>query len=235
MRQLLITSFILFSLYSVSQSKYVQAEELYEKAMTSYKQRSLPEAEQFIEQSLFLNPMAESYYLSGLIYEALGEEMKALSAYEATIKFDPAYQEAIFQKALIYLKVGDTEKALSDFNLLLENHDNIETHGVYFQVDPTGNSQNKVLSLVNLKGQLYHYRGQAYQQLEQYDEALRDYTNALKTDTAADYYISRALLRAELGDDSLATLDLNAALAIEPKNQLAWYNLALLNPAIDPP
>lgn len=235
MKLLLIISFILASFFSVSQSRYVRAEQLYMEALANYREKVLFEAQELIEESLYLNPTAESNYLSGLIYEALGKDLKALAAYEATLQYDPDYKEAIFQKALIYLKISDPKKALEDINFLLENKGATVTRGVYFQVDPTGNTQNKILTLENLNGQLYYYKGQAFEKLVEYDKALMNYNEAIKTEEVPDYYISRALLQSKLGNDSSAVLDLKAALKKEPTNQLAWYNLALLDPTVELP
>lgn len=214
----------------MSQSTYTRAGELYEEAMKRYRERSLAEAEELIEESLYLNASAKSHYLSGLIYEALGKEHRALSAYEATLKYDPEFREAIFQKGLIALNQGDAEDALEDFTYLIKNNDHIETRGVYFQMDPTGYSQNRVVSLANLYAQMHYYRGQAYEKLAKYEEAMADYNAALEAEVNPDYYISRALLQSKLGNDSLANEDLQLALKLEPSNQIAWYNLALMNP-----
>lgn len=234
MKHLLLIFLFFFTLQAYGQSRYTKAKQLYEDALESYKEGALGEAEYLIEESLYLNATGRSHYLSGLIYEALKKDIKAISAYEATLKYDPGHHEAIFQKAILYLNHGELRKAVEDFTFLLENESPV-TRGVYFQIDPSGNSQNQVLSLASITAQLHHYRGQAYTKQKEYSKALDDFDAAVRADTVVDYLISRALLYAELGDHDPAVEDLRKALEVEPDNQLVWYNLVLLNPEIEIP
>lgn len=228
--KIILGLFILFShLTLTAQTSVAHAESLYEEALADYRDRDLEAAEKNIAASLYLSQSAKANYLSGLIYEALGRDLRAVSAYEAALKLDPDYQEAVFQKALIYLNHGDPAQALKDLNQLIAFDGVAETRGLYFQEDPSGNKQTQIVSLAKLDGQLYHYRGQAYEKLERLDEALADYNEALSHEMNEDYLISRGLLQSRMGHQDLAIKDLKDAVKLNPKNHLAWYNLAILD------
>ncbi|MEQ8473754.1 MAG: tetratricopeptide repeat protein [Marinoscillum sp.] len=226
---------ILFYFISTLVFSQSGANQYYEEALKAYRRRSLTTADQAINQAINLKPNAKSYYLSGLIYEAMEKDLRAVSAFEAAVKLDPEYNEAIFQKALIYLNYGDPEQAFKDFNILLSKDEVPQTRGIYFESDPTGEKSTKVMSMANMKSRLYHYRAQALTRLQRYNEALDDYNDAIGLDTLADYYVSRGLLHVKMSNDPDAIRDFEWAIVLEPQNQLAWYNLALLKPSIDLP
>lgn len=215
-----------------AQSKYQRAEELYEKAQQEYRTRNYHEALDLVNQSMQLAPTADAAYLSGLVHEAMGRDLRAVSSYEATLKLDPRYDEAIFQKAIIYLNYGDPAQAHADLSVLINTEGITQTRGVYFQLDPSGQEQNQILSVNNLRSKLFHYRGQASEKMGEYDEALADYNEALMVDTLATYLISRALLHEKMDNQAGALADLKLAITLDRGNQLAWYNLALLDPSV---
>ncbi|MEQ9052956.1 MAG: tetratricopeptide repeat protein [Marinoscillum sp.] len=215
-----------------AQSKYQRAEELYEQAQQAYRTRNYNEALDLVNRSMQLTPTANAAYLSGLVHEAMGRDLRAVSSYEATLKLDPRYDEAIFQKAIIYLNYGDPAQAHADLSVLINTEGVTQTRGVYFEVDPSGQEQNQILSVNNLRSKLFHYRGQASEKLGEYDAALADYNEALRMDTLTAYLISRALLHEKMNNQEGALADLKLAIAIDRGNQLAWYNLALLDPSV---
>lgn len=226
---------LLVILVTRAQRRSELAEKFYKAAQVSYRAGNYELAGEQIEGALQNDQTADAYYLSGLIFEALGKDLRAVSAYEATLKYNPEYREAIFQKALIYLTYGDPAQALKDFNYLINFSGFSETRGIYFRIDPLGNSQNQVMSLATIEAQLYNYRGQCHDKLGNYKEALTDYNEAIKLDSIGDYLMSRGLLYNKIGKETLAKRDFSAAVALEPQNQLAWYNLTLLEPSVDFP
>ena len=68
--------------------------------MVAYRNRNLEEALMLSEEALSLDATPETYYLNGLIYEALGKDLRAVSSYEAVLKLDPDHRESLFQKAI---------------------------------------------------------------------------------------------------------------------------------------
>lgn len=235
-RFLVSTCLLIIGLAHLSaQSKLQQSRELYERALESYRVGDLDDARINVDGSIGVLASADAHYLSGLIYEADHKDLRAVSAYEACVRFDENYHEAIFQKALIYLNYGDPSQALKDFDKLVSLDGIQETRGIYFQVDPTGNQQNRIASLENLKSQLHHYRGQAHQKLNQYKEAMADYDTAIAIEQSADYYISKGLLYADLDRNLSAKTQFQKAIAQDSSSNIAWYNLALIDSNIHIP
>ena len=238
MKPFLLSLFLMVSfLFGWSQSRATRASELYEQAQREYRNRSFESADKSIEKSLAILSTAEAYYLSGLINEALKRDLRAVAAFEATLKLNPDFREAIFQKALIYLRYGDPSQALKDFNQLLESGAVSETRGLYFQIDPRGDQQVQVTTMASgsIESQLYHYRGQSHEKLGDYDLAMEDYNHAIHMTPHPDYYISRGLLYSKSDRESLAIGDLKTAIRLDPQNQLAWYNLTLLDHSVKLP
>ncbi|MEO9475881.1 MAG: tetratricopeptide repeat protein [Cyclobacteriaceae bacterium] len=221
-------------LVTLGQGKYQLSEDHYEKALTLYRSKSYGLAREEIDQSIRYARNAKVYYLSGLIYEGQGKELRAVADYEATVKYDENYSEAYFQKGIIYLKYRDPKQAIRDFTFLL-THKASETRSVYFEIDPTGNKQNAVMSLRNLEAKIHHYRGQAYQKDGQYDKAMLDFDTAIELETNPDYYVSKGLLAFSRADEIAAIDAYKKAIELQPDHQLAWYNLVLIDPNAEIP
>lgn len=236
MKHLLFLSILIFfSTMVKAQSRASEARTLYEEALSVYRAGHFGDAVDAIEQSVYWRPSADSYYLSGLIYEARDEVFKAIAAYEATVQIEPEHNEAIFQKAILYLGNGDAEIALKDFNILIDRGGFKETRGLYFQIDPSGSQQNQIVSMSNLESKLHYYRGQAHVKLGNYREALSDFDESLIFESSVDVLINRGLLYDKMGDENLAVSDLKKAVELNPESHLAWYNLAILDSAVDIP
>ncbi|MEP4534358.1 MAG: tetratricopeptide repeat protein [Cyclobacteriaceae bacterium] len=216
------------------QGKYQLSEDHYEKALNLYRSKSYGLAREEIDQSIRYVRNAKAYYLSGLIYEGQGKELRAVADYEATIKYDENFSEAYFQKGIIYLKYHDPQQAIRDFTFLLNNTGS-ETRSVYFEIDPIGNKQNAVMSLQNLEAKIHHYRGQAYQKNGEYDEAMLDFEKAIELDANPDYLVSKGLLAFSRGDEIAAIHAYKKAIQLQPDHQLAWYNLVLIDPTAEIP
>lgn len=234
-RYLLTIIVLVMCLKLTAQPRQQRAEALYEEALGAYRSRDLKEAQDLIQRSMHVRPTAKASYLSGMIHEASSRDLRAVSAYEATLKLDPEYYEAIFQKGLIYLRYGDAGQAYADFDQLIDLGGTLTTRGLYFETDLMGQQQQQVLSMANMESRLYHYRGQASEKLSAFGEALEDYNIALSLDTVPDYLISRGLLYEQLGQTEQAIRDLKVAVSLDTDNQLAWYNLVVLDPSESPP
>ena len=228
-----VLSFFLFCA-TFGQGKYQLAEDHYEKALILYRSESYELAREEVDQSIRYARNAKAYYLSGLIYEGQGKELRAVADYEATIKYDENFSEAYFQKGIIYLKYRDSQQAIRDFTFLLENEAR-ETRSVYFEIDPTGNKQNSVMSLQNLEAKIHHYRGQAYQKDGQYEKAMLDFDKAIELEANPDYFVSKGLLAFSRGNEVAAIGAYKKAIQLRRDHQLAWYNLVLIDPSAEIP
>lgn len=222
--------FLLFSFFSGFSQRQQEAKILCNQAYRHYQKNELGLARHLVDQSISLLPTAESRYLSGLIFESERKPLRAVAEYEATVIMNPDSKEAYFKKALIYLSEGNPRNAINDFTFLINSYDHTEeTTSVFFQIDESGGSQNKIMTFNMLEAQLYHYRGQSFQEMESFDQALDDYNTAIRLEPTPDYFISRGLLHMRLRKSASAVMDFREAVQIDPDNHVAWYNLALVD------
>jgi tetratricopeptide (TPR) repeat protein len=235
MRTFFFISILVIPQLLISQNKYQQADDLYEQALDSYRAKEYGFAQEKIGLSISSQPTANAYYLSGLIFEAQDKPLRAVAEYEATIRYNPQFKEAYFQKALIYLRFNDPEQALKDFDYLIKQESSGETRSVYFMIDPTGDQQTAIATLANLKSRLYNYRGQANQKMSNYEDAFIDFSKAIGLEPNPDYYVNRGLLSDHLGNEAEAFKDYQSAIKLQGDHQLAWYNLALIDADTDLP
>ncbi|MFT7198352.1 MAG: tetratricopeptide (TPR) repeat protein [Marinoscillum sp.] len=231
----LLISLLLFPTISQGQSKSEMADSKYKEGVAAYHSNQLDEASQLFEQSLRALPTAKASYMCGLVYEAQGKGLRALSAYETALTINPYYHEAKFQKALVYLKYGDPNQAIDDLTDLINADGSMLTQSVIFQIDDQGGSQNKVMTVSNMKATFYHYRGKAYLASGKHEEALTDFAASLEKEKTATVLIDRALLYHKEGKPDDAINDLKKALELSPESELAWYNLAMIDPSTTVP
>ncbi|MEQ8241256.1 MAG: tetratricopeptide repeat protein [Cyclobacteriaceae bacterium] len=207
----------------------------YEDALSQYRMSEYADALSDLEKAMNLAPNADMHYLEGMIYETKDQPLRAASAYEACIKYDETYSEAIFQKALIYMNYGDPKQAIKDFSTLISGNISQTTRGIYFQIDESGSSQNQVMSIETMRGKLYYYRAQAYMKTNEVNRAIDDYQASLTIDAHSDYYIGLGLAYITQNDTQKAKFNFKEAISLDRSNQLAWYNLALIDPQLTIP
>jgi tetratricopeptide (TPR) repeat protein len=154
--------------------------------------------------------------------------LPALVDYEAVILLDPLHQEARFKKALLLYQLKNYTAAIEDINVLLQNESYYATTTVFFEV----NGENEVQGLKTIhtmQSDLYNLRGLSYHGLTQYQKALHDYDIASSiAKNNPDYYINTALTHLALFDTLETIRSLKQALALQPNNELARYNLKML-------
>lgn len=205
------------------------SQDYYDQARANYSEGDLDSARYFINKNLTRKPTAEDYFLSAMIHEAEGKDLRALADYEAVIQHQPSNLEAYFQKGLIYYNTASVEQAIKDFSYVLENHSNSETQAIYYVMDPSGSKGTFLTTLQSMISRVYQYRAMAYRKIGDYNKALQDFTYAFKYDTTADCLVNRSQLFVKMGREYEAIKDLKAALEIDSLNYHAWYNLAILD------
>lgn len=228
MRALLFPSFC-FSVFML------WSQDDYDLARKYYNEDRLDSARFFINQALGRKPATEDYFLSALIHEAEGKNLRALADYEAVVKRDPENLEAVFQKGMIYYNSASAEQAIKDFTYVIDNFNHSSTQAIYFANDPYEVKGTFITSLQSMLGRVFQYRGLAYNKIGERKKALVDFNESFNYDTLAEYYINRSQLYWKLDQEEEAKRDLYLAIELEPENYLAWYNLALLDPTADLP
>ena len=219
--------FVLLFLFSFT---WTFAQDPYDLARGYFNDNQLDSARYFINKSLARKPNASDYFLSGLIHEAEGKNLRALADYEAVTQKNPNNLEAHFQKGLIYYQTGSPEQAIQAFTYVIDNQAKSETKAVYFAQDPNGDAGTFIATLQTMIARVYQYRGMAYEENDQWAKAIIDFTTAFTYEQNVEGYINRSQLYAKMGRDQEAIEDLKSAIQLDSGSYTAWYNLVLLDP-----
>ncbi len=119
--------------------------------------------------------------------------------YNKTLELNPYALEALNNRANIYSKSGEYDKALADYN--------------------------KALKLKPYSPDILSNRGIVYSTLGKYDKALNDYNKALKLKPDFPEVLNnRGMTYSRLGKDDEALADYNKALELKPDYPDALYN-----------
>lgn len=211
------------------------AQDYYDKARGYFNADNLDSARFYINLNLNRKPDAEDYFLSAMIHEAEGKNIRALADYEAVIQKEPNNIEAYFQKGLIYYNTASIEQAIKDFSYVIDNQSGSETKAIYYGNDPSGDKGTFLTTLQSMIGRVYQYRGLCHQQNGDWDQALADFSKAFEYEATADSYINRSQLYSKMGRESEAIADLKSAIRLDSTNYRAWYNLAIMDETVQLP
>ncbi len=216
-----------FSLFITLVLNVAFSQDYYDKASNSFRDNEIDSARFYINQTLQKKPTSQDYFLSGMIHESEGKDLRAAADYEAAIQKDPNNIEAYFQKGLIYYNTASLEQAIKDFTYVID-HQGTETKVVYYGNDPFSTKGTYITTLESMIGRVYQFRGLAYQKSGYLNKAMNDFNTSFQYDTIADFFVNRSLLFSRINDNSRSVDDLKKAIGIEPDNYLAWYNLVLM-------
>lgn len=228
MNLLSIRGVVILHVFLLSSAKLF-SQDAYDLARMHFQDNVLDSARYYINRSLERQPRADDYFLSGMIHEAEGKDLRALADYEAVIKKDPGNLEAYFQKGLIYYNTASPDQAIKDFTYVLNNQESSETRAVYYANDPSGDAGTFLTTLQSMMSRVYQYRGMAYRQKGEWKRALQDFDNAFAYDSLVDCFINRSQIYENMGRTEEAIADLREAIKRDSLNYTAWYNLAILD------
>jgi len=158
------------------------------------------------DRALEINPtLAEAYGNRGIAWYLKGDYDKAIIDYTKAIEINWRNALAYCNRGLAWGKKGDYDKAIADFDKALE----IDPKYVY----------------------AYGGRGYAWGKKGDYDKAIADCTKAIESgelsqDELSMAYSNRGIAWGKKGDYDKAIADLDKAIEIDPKNGLAYNNLA---------
>lgn len=134
---------------------------------------------------------AQSFFMRGQVFAALGEDAMALADFDKAIALDPSYASAYFERGNIYFKQNKHDSAFKDFT--------------------------NVIQLDSREARAFNNRGNAHLLAGRTSSAIEDYTKALAIDPRyAQAYSNRAMAHIVSGDSRRALRDLNEALRIDP-------------------
>jgi tetratricopeptide (TPR) repeat protein/serine/threonine protein kinase len=183
----------------------------------------------------FITSPAESYLGQGIAYYEAGNNVKALEAYNQSLKLDPQYAYAYKHRGIVYEKLEEKTKALADYNQALKlDPQYINAYfrrGLFYQ-----NTGDKIKALEDYDQVLqldpeyigaYLNRGFLYQNMGENTKALEDYNQVLKLDHGnTNTYYNRAIVYEKLGDSTKVLEDYDQVLQLDPTYTDAYYNRA---------
>lgn len=142
-------------------------------------------------------PTKEEFLKQGNEFYEQKQYDKAIDAYTKAIEVDQKYQDAYFNRGIVYRNLKQYERALRNYARAIE-------------IDP-----KHALS--------YNGRGIVYAELRQYDKAIEEYTKAIEMDSKyQDAFHNRGVTYAELNDHSKAIQDYTKAIEINPRHALSY-------------
>jgi tetratricopeptide (TPR) repeat protein len=145
------------------------------------------------------NELDICYYKAAAQYASSDSE-GAVATYTAIIDYDKKAADAYYLRGCVYLKQGNTESAVSDFDAAVRyNSDDYELYvNIYENLlayDMTEKGEEYLNKAFDIKGNSaedYAWRGRIYYYLGQYDNAMTELNSALdKESVIANLYIAQ--------------------------------------------
>jgi tetratricopeptide (TPR) repeat protein len=139
----------------------------------------------------------------GVSYAAAGRLDEAMADFDRTIKINPRYAHAYFNRGELRYRQGDYPAAIEDYTLALK----------LGWPDPA----------------VYISRGHAFYRVKRFGDALRDYGEAIRLDPEnAAALVNRGDTYSDVGQYGEAAKDYRAAVRVAPKNARAFQAAAWL-------
>lgn len=131
-----------------------------------------------------------------------------LQAYEEMLREDPKDFETLLRRAQTYFQMQEYMRALEDL-------------GQALKYVPATDKDNRFA--------IYAMRAECYMKLNRYSLALPEATEALKIEPASESMLNmRGKIEYDLGDYAASKADFTKLLRIQPRNQEAFFGLALV-------
>lgn len=145
----------------------------------------------------------------GILYTTIGRYGLAVADFTEAIKINSRSSSAYYNRAYIYEKTGDYDKAIMDCNAAIKYYDSKEAVNI-------GD---------NMLPQFYNTRALAYSDKGEYNLALSDFNEALRIKPDFVWaYSNRGDLYNKLRNYDSALIDLSRAIGIQPNFAPAYNN-----------
>ena len=163
---------------------------------------------------------------------------QALSQFEKGLSIYPKYYQCYGQMCLIYLELGDMNKAMQyvDNALKFDSTNAITWYNIGLFYYKSNNFQkaisyfNRVVEINPNHSFAYNYRGYAKYNLNDINGAIDDYNIAIRINpNYYEAYSNRGLAKQKLGDNTSASDDYNKAIKMNPDNADIYNNRGLMN------
>ncbi len=198
----------------------------YKKAINDYKKAH----ELYLSADFVLGDIGSTF-----IYEKLSDAYFQLKDYESAlasinkqIELNSGYTFSHYTRGKIYAKLGETEKASTDF-LQLINFDKLEIKNAILELKIE--EIELLIAENNQDSNLYYFRGIVWYYLNKFDRAIEDFDQAINLDNQTSYfYYARGLTYQNLSQDyQKAIADFSQAIRVDSKNYHAYYQRSLVS------
>lgn len=191
-----------------------------------------------INRAVGIDPRyAEAYNQRGIVYWYLGDYGRALEANQQALSIDQTYDHGWFTRGLIFRAQGQYPQALEAYNRglgLNPWNERAWTNRslVLWELGEYGDalmSAEEAIEINPLSVQAWYNRGTAQSALRDYGSAVESYDRVLELDEKYGAALTGlGVARFHLGEGEDAMMDLQAALALNPEDELAKETLEAL-------
>ena len=185
-------------------------------------QKAIDEAVKLLKEADEVQQLAKALVLRAAMTD---DNERRLADFDAAIKADPENNEAWQGRALVYLEMGESEKAIADLTRLVEkNADNAALVGALAEAltnakkyDEALKYCEKVIELAPKSTLGYNLRARIQIMKDDLKAAMKDLDEALKIDDSdLAALLMRSRLHAAEGNDDQAKADVEKALRLRP-------------------
>ncbi|UII26292.1 tetratricopeptide repeat protein [Fulvivirga maritima] len=150
-----------------------------------------------------MNQTAQDYINEGVMLSKQNDFATAIEKYSHALSINPGQAEALYNRAKCYVKLQQVEKALQDFDTLIEHHNSV---AFYY-------SERAVVRHLN----------------KQNDKAMEDLDKAVELEPDKPFrYSSRAFIKEKMGDLQGALADYEKTISLDPEDAIAFNNKGLV-------
>ena len=192
----------------------------------------LPQAKQWMESALAIEPAPHILGNYGLLLGQMGEHAQALEIYEKIIKKHPKDAHAYYNHSMTLMELKQHEQALKSIDEALRlmpgqwewyRARGTILHQMECYEDALKNYEQGLL-IKPKDASLLHQQGLALKAMKRYQEALTRYNLAIENDPQqARFYVSRGIVLRHLEQYTAGLESLNQAIAINPKESGAYF------------
>lgn len=202
----------------------------WEKAQQYFDNNNPDSALTYINEVVHQQPdFAPALLLRAKIYNNQQLFNKSLADYNALVYKKVINKSILFDRGVVFYQLKRYDDAIKDFEQSFTVQEDV-TQTAYFKIDPTSKMATGISTLANMDSQIYNYLGLCYLYKDKYQAALDAFTSGLSaTDASAELYINRANAYEKMHKIHEAMADYKSALALDPQNAIATYNLKNLN------
>jgi tetratricopeptide (TPR) repeat protein len=201
--------------------------QLFEEAETAYDEGNFQEALTLLNECLKMNAgYMDAYPLRAGAREQLKDLDGALTDYSIYLDRYPEHPDVLMSRAVLRFNLGFFEHAKEDFRKLM-TISSPETNAVFFRKNMSVDDRNPVMTTTNQRHNslVLNYLGLIESKLKNPRLSIVYLDSAIRLDPKEpDYYVNRGLAKEAL-EDSLAFLDYEHALRLNPNHTLAKHNL----------